>query len=113
MARGDAFVDAYISIPANSTVEIRPANGVEIMIFHIVGKIQSNIVKMYGKDSSGNETSEYEFGMQAGETTATYVNFLTYFFNRSAKIIITNQEYITLKTGTSASTLSIYGIQLK
>jgi hypothetical protein len=113
MARGDAFVDAYLSIPANTTVEIRPANGVEIMIFHILGGSHTYAYVVLGRDSNNNMSYNFFYGIEGGETSATSVDRPLYFFKRASKIIITNSEFIGIRTYDQAVNVSIFGIQIK
>jgi hypothetical protein len=114
MARGDAFVDAYILIPAGGSAEIRPANGVEIMIFHVMSGSATTNINTMGKDSSGNTTGYFAVGLEGGETSATDIVRIAYVYKTPKKFIITNTEFIAISnTASSSQSISIFGIETK
>jgi len=113
LAKGDSFVDVYVAVLAGGYVDIRPAVGVEIMIFHIYGYAVAYII-VKGKDSAGNIMDYLLVGLEGGETSAVSVTHTAYIFKRPAKMIITNSEFLTIyNSGTSTNYFAVFGVQTK
>jgi len=113
MARGDAYTDTVVDVPANGYVEIQPAAGVEVMLFHVTIKGIDYIV-LRGGEPGYFPAHRYTFGLEGGETAVTGIEEPAYAMKRPLKLLITNSHFIRAYNKTAYTTqIGYHGVQTK
>jgi len=112
MAVGDAISDAYISVATGTTVDIRPAAGVEWMITTIRCNSDAAYTTIRGKDSAGNSTGDLYVGLYGGATGNQLIISRTDM--SPMKLLITNSEFIAISNNTGSTVnIAYFGVQTK
>jgi hypothetical protein len=112
MARGDAYSNGHVTLPgANSSVEIRPASGVEVMITNIFGN-DGYLALCTG--ASGYTGWDMRVGREGGETSDSTTDHFEYGSKRTLKLFLTNSAFILIHSKASNPGVgAYYGVQTK